>query len=192
MRTSIPFLLLVAICVVPAHATVTVITNPQQWQSAVSSYSTLTFTDLPHQTVVTTQYSHLGITFTDGNDLTHISPSFPSDGHGLHSSDDPQLGSIHMALGPPRFWLAFDFIGTFRVDLGNQGQVFFTSAQYSAGFTPFVGFISTEPFDAAIARDWFDPTVAVDNIHFGPAIPAPGALVTLSLGVIAFAGRRRR
>jgi hypothetical protein len=182
----------VAICVMPANASVTVITNPQQWQSAVTSYSTLTFTDLPHQTVVTTQYSHLGITFTDGNDFTHVSPSFPSDGHGLVSTQATGFANITMSFPERTYWLAFDYVGGLQVELFNNGNLIFTSNTYLAGFNPFVGLISTEPFDLALAHDWFDPTVAVDNIHFGPAIPGPGALTLLGLAPIALTGMRKR
>jgi hypothetical protein len=191
MRTFIPFLS-VPICVLPANANVTVMTNPQQWQSAVSSYNTLTFTDLPHQTVVTTQYSQLGITFTDGNDLTHVSPSFPSDGHGLHSTQATGFANITMSFVGPTYWLAFDFIGGVQIELFQSGNLIYTSNMYIADVTPFVGLISTDPFDLALAHDWTDPTVAVDNIHFGPPIPAPSALFAMCIGLLTRVSRRRR
>ena len=36
-----------------------------------------------------------------------------------------------------------------------------------------------------------DPTVAIDNIYFGPPIPAPGALAILAMSLCVVPGRRR-
>lgn len=172
-------------------AQVTAITDPIQWQDAVGSYTTIEFTEYPEFTPITDQYAHLGITFTDGNDLIRIS-SFPTDDYGLVSSDGfGNLGTIHISFAEPTFWLGFDFLGGLQLELYSDGQLIFTSNQYLAGFTPFVGFVSTDSFDAAIVRDYNDPAMAIDDIHFGPPIPAPGALSLLGVAVVFAIGRRR-
>jgi hypothetical protein len=62
---------------------------------------------------------------------------------------------------------------------------------YVAAFIPFVGFYSTTPFDAVIAQD-VDGVVTLDNVYFGPGIPAPGGLAVLGLFAAITASRRRR
>jgi hypothetical protein len=183
----------IAIIGVPTNASVTVTTNHQQWQANVSAHTTIDFTDQPNFTTITTQYAQVGITFTDGNDFVQVTTSFPTDSHGLISTDGfAQLGTVHMSFALPTTSLAFHFIGGLQIELYNMGRIVYTSANYSAGFTPFVGLVSTIPFDAAIVRDYDDPTIAIDNIYFGPPIPAPGAMTLLGIGALALTAKRRR
>jgi hypothetical protein len=176
-----------------AVAQVTAITNEAQWQNAVGSYTTLDFTSYPEFTIITDQYVNQGVEFTDGNDFIFTTGSFPSDGHGLVSSDGfGSLGMIHMSFSQPQYWLAFDFIGHLQIELYNDGDLIFTSSEYVAGFTPFVGLVSTMSFDAAVARSFSHPTISIDNMHFGPPVPAPGALALICLCAATAAGRRNR
>lgn len=134
-----------------AAAQVIETTNHTVWQNSVQSYTTLTFTDLPNFTIVTTQYSSLGITFTDGSDYTFATTSF-ADGHGLVSNDGfGNLGTIHMSFAQPMHWLGFDFVGGLQVALYFQGELLYTGGPHAADFGPFLGFVSAQPFDAAIA-----------------------------------------
>ena len=90
--------------------------------------------------------------------------------------------------------IAADFRGGLRYDLFSEGELIYTSGNF-AGSGPghFAGLVSTIPFDSAVLTDWNRNQVFVDNLHFGPPIPAPGAI-----GLIVFAavgplhGRRRR
>jgi MYXO-CTERM domain-containing protein len=173
------------------HAGVTVITDPQQWQDAVQSYTSVTFAGFPQHTHITDQYAHLGILFTDNNNLIHNSPSYPSDASGLSASQPAGFATIDMAFAQPIYVFAFDYIGGLQFELFHEGELQFTSGVYHADFGPFIGVISTKPFDAVIAHDWLDPTVSLDNIHFGPPIPAPGALALFGLALF-LTGRRRR
>jgi hypothetical protein len=191
MQLLITFVIALAVLANTCRAQVTAFADPTQWQFAVGAYITIDFTDYPEFTVITDQYADLGVTFTDGNDFIGVS-SFPTDTHGLASTDGfGNLGTIHMSFTQPQHWLAFDFLDNLQLDLYNDGELIFTSNQYSAGFTPFVGFVSTDPFDAAIVRDYNDPTVAIDNIHFGPPIPAPGAVALFGLARILIRRRQR-
>jgi hypothetical protein len=176
----------------PAHATVTPITNKNQWLSAIGSHEFIGFTGFPEFTTITTQYQEQGITFTDGNDFIFITGSFPSDGHGLVSSDTSFPGTVHMSFEQPRYAIAFEFTGRIQIELYENGSNIFTSIHYVDGFTPFVWFLSTVPFDAAIALDPVDSILTLDNVYFGAAVPAPGALLGLAFGSMCVVGRRRR
>lgn len=168
-----------------ASAGVTAITNKQQWQAASGQY-------LPAFTVVTDQYAPLGIQFTDGNDFIRVSGSY-SDNHGLASVDAPgDVGRVHMSFCEPIYAIGFEFLDVLVIDLLSDEELLFTSNWYVSGFTPFVGLISTVPFDAVIARDINQNVMTIDNILFGPPVPAPGGLLTLGVGAIILAGRRRR
>lgn len=167
----IPIVASILVWVNSAGADVTVFTNKPQWQSTVGAYTTLTFVEYPVFTIITNQYHDQGIDFTDGNDHVITSSSY-SDNHGLRSFDGfGNLGTIHMSFSQPRYSLGFDFIGGLRIELYSQGEPIFTSGPYNAGFTPFVGLVSTIPFDSAVVWDYADAVVAIDNIHFGPPVP---------------------
>ncbi len=186
------FVAALAVLAGTCRAQVTAITDRTQWQSAVGPYTSVTFEGLSDFTIVTDQYAEQGILFTDGNDFVRTTGSY-SDGHGLVSTDGfGNLGMIHISFLQPVQSIALDFIGSLQLALYNDGALIFTSNQYVAGFTPFVGLISIAPFDAAVVFDYNDPTVAIDNIHFGPPIPAPGTLALISLSAAASAGRRKR
>ncbi len=176
-----------------ARADVTVFTNASQWQSAVGSYTTIDFTDYPEFTTITNQYEHLGILFTDGNDFIFETPSFPSDSYGLVSSDGfGNPGEIHMSFTQPQHYLGFDYIGHLQIRLYSGGRLVFESVLYNAGFFPFVGVVSTDAFDAAVARRPLHDIVAIDNLHFGPPIPGPGMLPLLAIAGIVAVQRKRR
>jgi hypothetical protein len=168
----------------PAYGSVTVYTNKQQWETAVGSFSSITFTGFPEFTIITNQFEHLGIVFSDGDDSIDFSASFPSDGHGLVSNEVGTPGTIGITATGDLHAFGFDFIGYLQVDLLNEGSLLFSSSSYHADFAPFFGVVSTDPFDEIFARDWHDGTVALDNIHFGPPIPAPHTFVLLGAGLL--------
>jgi hypothetical protein len=57
------------------------------------------------------------------------------------------------------------------------------------GVGNFGGLVSTEPFDRAVIWDYGD-NVAIDDLHFGPPIPAPSAAALIG-GALLGARRRR-
>lgn len=181
-----------AICLsvgMPAHtfATVTEYTNKPAWQSTVgNNYSSIYFTGYPNNTFITTQYSSLGIVFTDGNDSIQLTPSFITDGAGLTGNN-----IIHISFSAPMFWIGADFPDALEISLYNQSSLIYTSGKFGGGGVGFFGgLVSTNPFDSVVLLKPAGGDVSIDNLHFGPPIPAPGALALL--GAACFFGRRRR
>ena len=171
-----------------AGASVTEYTSKVLWQSDVPSYTTVGFDELPLFTLITNQYVNLGVLFTDGSDYTHgfSFNTFPNDGYGLNGAFDETT----LVFSQPMYTIAIDYPGRARFELYYGGALIYTSSDFGgSGVGFFAGLVSTHPFDRVIM---YDPTGGffIDDLHFGPAIPAPGAL-----GLIALAGavtRRRK
>lgn len=174
-----------------AGADVTVYTNKSQWQAAAGSSTFIGFTGYPSDTIITNQYAAQGLLFTDGNDFIQNSPSW-IDGSGLLSTEftSPYGGRARLSFSQSRRDIAVEFPGTVVIELYAGGQLTFTSTYYNGAFTPFVGLHSSTPFDTAILYDGFDPVLAIDNIYFGPAVPAPSVITLFAAG--ALTPRRRR
>jgi hypothetical protein len=157
-------------------------TNKAAWQNAVGSYSTITFTELPANTWITTQYSHLGISFTDGSDQVAYMPgAFLNDDHGLNGAFDEST----LTFSQPMYTIAIEFPGRAQLELYYLGQSIYTSSEFGgSGAGWFAGLISDQPFDEVFM---YDPTGGffIDDLHFGPAIPAPGVIaVLLTAGLV--------
>ncbi len=174
-----------------AVASVTAITNKQQWLDLVGHHTFIGFTEYPEFTTITTQYASLGVVFPDGNDFISESGAY-GDNHGLVGVDPTIPGRIGMSFDLPRYAIAFDHTDRTQVELYSNDQLIFSSILYSGGFTPFIGFVSTVPFDRALALDPIGLVVTLDNIYFGPPIPAAPALAALALAALFPTSRRRR
>jgi hypothetical protein len=171
-----------------ALATVTEYTDKPQWESAAGSFTTIHFTELPDNSLVTGQYAPLGVTFTDGSDYVYHSSSFIIDGAGLNGA----INSVSLAFGNPMHSIAIDFPGLVLIRLFVQGQLTYTSSDFGgSGLGHFAGLISDAPFDAA---QIFGPSgnVFIDDLHFGTPIPGPGMLSTIALAALLAGPRRRR
>jgi hypothetical protein len=164
-------------------------TNKAQWISAAGSFTTLTFTGFPLNTNITTQYSSLGATFTDGVDLVQFAPDlYLNDGWGLNGAFD----STTIVFSTPMRTIAAEFPGIVQFRLYNQNQLIFISMGFgTSGVGHFGGLVSDQPFDKIIVSD---PTggLFVDDLHFGPGIPAPSALALFGLAALRGRSRRRR
>jgi hypothetical protein len=171
------------------RATVVEFTNKSLWQTAAGSYTTIHFTELPNGTLVTNQYANLGVTFTDGSDYILVQPTtFLNDGAGLNGAFD----SVSLAFASPMQSIAIDFPGSAEIDLYSQGQLIYASTDFGgSGLGHFAGLISDLSFDAARI---FDPEggVFIDDLHFGPPIPGPGALPVIATGLLAMSRRKGR
>ncbi len=182
---------LLALNAVTARAEVTVYTSKPDWQAAALSSTFIGFTGFATDTIITNQYADFGVHFTDGNDFIGNGPGW-SDGSGLYSTDfvSPYGGRIHLAFDADLNAVAFDFHGSILVEFYRHGQLIHASAMYSAAFTPFVGFFVSDAFDAAIVYDGDDEVVAIDNLYFGPAVPAPATIALLAIAGLT--SRRRQ
>ena len=180
--------LLIFGCVQTTRAAVVEYTNKAAWQNGASGYSTITFTELPANTWITNQYAHLGISFTDGSDqVVYMPGAFLNDDFGLNGAFD----SSTLQFSQPVHSIAVDFPGRTTFKLYYQGQLTYTSTDFGGGGAGwFAGLISDRPFDKVVM---YDPTgdFVVDDLYFGPAIPAPGALALAAVAG-AFTSRRRR
>lgn len=173
-----------------ARGSVIETTNSEDWEQGLFPYQTISFTEFASGTIITDQYSDLGIMFTDGNDLLiNNATSFPQDGFGLRGGINGANDVIHISFTSPHYAIAAFYPGAMRIELYNDGSLIYTSSDFGGiGNNFFGGVISTTPFDAAIIRDWFDSTMFIDNLYLSNvAIPAPGAL-----SLLAFASLLRR
>ena len=189
IRLTFRLLVLAALAcpALPAHAGVTEFSDRAEWEAAVGAFTTIDFTGFPAFTIITDQYQDLGVTFTDGNDVTFFTPSFVNDNWGLDGN-----GDIHLSFERPQGWIGVDFPGDVRVLLFSGGELIHFSSFFSAGpdgVGGFAGLVSTELFDAAVILDRVDDAVFIDDLHFG--VPAPGGLMLLALAGI-WPRRRRR
>ena len=168
-------------------ADVNVFTNSTQWQSAVGDYSTIDFTGFSNNTVITDQYEDMGILFTDGLDfIYHNNNIFLNDGIGLRGGIPH---SITIDFTVPIQWIAMDFPGRLWVELYFKGRLTYNAGPFgSSGPGHFAGFQSTQPFDKVRLFNAAASEANIDDLHFGPPIPAPGVLALAATG----ARRRRR
>ena len=76
-------------------------------------------------------------------------------------------------------------------ELYSNDTLFYTSGIFGVGGAGnFGGLISDQPFDQVRMYDFLDVIMFMDDLHFGPPIPTPGAFVPL--GLLLLARRRRR
>jgi MYXO-CTERM domain-containing protein len=192
MKLPIGVPLLVATSVLlmarPLTAQVVEYTNFAQWQSAAGSYTTITFTEYQHFTIIADQYESLGAIFTDGNDFIYEAGIglFPQDGFGLAGNFE---SPISIAFATPQTSIAVHYPAAVQFELTFQGTLISTT-QFSTVTGFFAGIVSAQPFDTVVLSNWFGSNTNIDNLYFAPGIPAPGALALL--GVAALGARRRR
>ena len=158
-----------------------------EWQGVVGAYMKIDFTGFAECTVITDQYSHLGLLF--GGDLIDYDPSGYQDDWGL----DGGFGILH----PIEIWfaepvtaIAADFLGDVLIELYSGGELVYTSS-YFGYYSKFAGLVSAEPFDAAKILDPSDEAVFIDNLYFAPPIPGPSALGLLGIAFVGIVRRRR-
>jgi hypothetical protein len=170
----------------PVRADIVEYREKQDWEAAVGEFTTIGFADLPDGTWVTEQYAHLGVHFVDGWDqVIYCEETYLQDGVGLAGGEQ-----IDLVFDAPLYWIATDFPGGLVIDLYFDGQLFYQSSYFgTSGLGNFGGLVSTEPFDRAVIWD-YDEGVFLDDLHFGPPIPAPSALPFVCAALLA--GRRRR
>jgi len=160
-----------------------------EWQSAMSSTTTIGFTGFPDGTLISNQYEAQGVVFESPHPFTLSGfDLFLEDGAGIVTNTFIQ--DIEVQWSQPQYGIATHFTGAIQFQLFDDNGMVYESDTFGVGTGLFVGFISTISFDRAVI---FDPTgigiVVIDDLHFG--VPAPGALGLFALAG-AIHGRRRR
>jgi len=176
----------------PAPAAVQNYTDDDRplWFDAVAQlgdYDTITFSELPAGTIVTTQYQQdFGVTFSGG--ISEFWPSqYPNDSYGFFAVP---LTEIHF--DTPHNWFAVDHPDFLIIELYRDDMLFYTSnPSGSHGIGDFNGVISDISFDEVRIFDPSDSLVGVDDMYFG-AIPAPGTFCMLIGFALTRASGRRR
>ena len=138
-------------------------------------------------TPIDEQYARLGVHFVDGYDFVLCCDyeTFPQDGAGLDGNE-----LVDLVFDVPMHSIAADFPGMLTIDLYYEGEFFYRSSVFGgSGIGWFGGLVSTEPFDRAVISD-YDDNVAIDDLHFGPPIPAPSAVFIV--GAALLTARQRR
>jgi len=175
-----------------AHAGLTTYTDRGAWFGDVSgagaAITSIGFDELGGLAIVTDQYQHLGVTFTDGNDSTRGEDFivFPRDGWGLDGNPD-----IAMEFDGLRNAIAVDYPGDVTFDL-YQGDEHVGSHDFIAGgFGNFGGLISSIFFDRVHLTDPVVGNATIDDLHFA-FIPAPAGLLILLPWTVLRSRIRRR
>ena len=178
---------IVLLLTISAQGSVTEYTNKPSWLVAAGPHTTIGFTGFPDGTEITYQYESQGVTFT--NPLTFIqlnASAYPNDGAGLKNNVE-----IAMKFAQPMTSLAVDYPGSVQFKLYNQNQLIYTSTYFGpTGAGNFAGLISTLSFDSAILLRPTGEGVFIDDLHFGPPIPAPGVVSLLGLAALVRCRRR--
>jgi len=153
-----------------------------------ANVSTVDFTGYPDFTPITDQWSHLGVNFSSSGSVVTSGPgptAFPNDLWGARGEPE-----INITFDAPIHWIAADLPGNMVIELYSNDVLFYTSGIHGGGGGGnFGGLISDLPFDSVRIYDDLDSIVAIDDLFFGPPIPAPATLAPLAL---LFLPRRRR
>jgi hypothetical protein len=185
MATSVVMAFVIGICASIARAEIVEYDEKDEWEAAAGSWSTADFTGFPDNTPIDEQYAYLGVHFVDGYDFVVLGSSFVNDGAGLDGNE-----VIDLVFDAPMYSIAADFPGFMIIDLYYDDELFYSSDVFGVGGVGnFGGLVSSEPFDRAVLTD--PPgQVFLDDLHFGPPIPAPSAFCIISAALLA--PRRRR
>jgi hypothetical protein len=185
-----------------AHAVLVQFTDKATYQAAVGPHQTITFVGLADGTVLGSQYSGQGVTFTDGDDTALTDPVFGDD---IFVTDDAgAFGSFFngmtLKFSTPINHIGVDFPGALKIQLYSGATLVGTSQDFGGSGEGFFGGVLDHgiTFDTVVLTDWLDDAVFVDNLYFGlAAVPEPstylaGALLALVFGLHGVRSLRRR
>jgi len=167
-----------------ATASVVLTGNYVNWQNAAGNSTKLDFVfDTPQ--VITDQYAAVGVLFPDGDDYAAPFDGPPgSDGWFLRDT----WGNLQTTFLFDDFQTAIGFSETsghfFKLYSGDA--LVYASPEF--GNNPFIGAISTVPFDRVVMSSSGGGPY-IDTFWFGGTVPTPGTIAVLAL---AFTGSRRR
>ncbi len=156
------------------HADVTLYGVQSEWEQDVGAFTFIDFTGFPEYTIITEQYSDLGIHFTDGTDEIALGSAY-SDGAGLFGGSFllPTMNhAINLKFDEPIHAIAAD-IGDLIFYLYDGDELIYESPLFGGGF---VGLLSSESFNKVMMVG--TGHTYIDNLYF-QAIPGPGSGVLL-------------
>jgi len=181
-------IVLAAVCTSIVVADIVEYRDKEEWETAAGSWSTADFTGFPMGTPIDEQYARLGVHFVDGYDFVVLGEGFLNDGAGLDGNE-----IVELAFDAPMYSIAADFPGFIGFDLYFNGQLFYTSTEFGVGgYGNFGGLVSSEAFDEAVIWQYGShPNVYLDDLHFGPPIPAPSVFCIVSAALVGVRRRRR-
>lgn len=178
----------------PVSGSLTVFTDHAAWDVAAGSATAIDFTGWETGTIITTQYEALGVTFIGADDFIWNNPAlFPSDGSGLKGGYLPDFTPLPIVLefDAPRSAIAANFKGSMGFELYLGGELIGASPPFSSVLQgSFCGVTSTVAFDSVVITGPGNGIPNLDNLFFGPAIPAPAT--TLLVAALGFVLPRRR
>ena len=181
-------LLLVAVTTRSQAAIITEFVSLGAYNAAVGAHTIITFTEVPIGSTLTSQYSGLGVTFSDGNDTTRSDSAFVVDGVGAAGN-----GRFDLSFSTQSTHIGAEFPGALRIELYNDANLLATSSDFAGSGSGFFGGVLSTPFNRVVLIDWFDDLVFIDNLHFGVPEPCTFTLTTLALlGLVAHGHHRRR
>jgi len=160
-----------------------------EWFDTVGAdnVTTIDFTDYPNETTLSDQYDHLGVTF-DGFNL--VTGPFPVDFHdswGLRIFNGNDL-----YFSEPINWIAADILGIVGFDIYSGDTLLHSAEAGHGGDGQFGGVVSDVAFDHIRIYNPVGFILGVDDLHFGPPIPAPASLAPLVMLICIRSRRRRR
>src|SRR5687768_13459154 len=124
-----------SLAAIASHAAVagfTLYEEFEPWAAAAGAYTTIGFTELPGDTILTDQYANIGVLFPTGQNFTVCCDStggFPIDGAGAYGIGDTFSDvPIVVAFDAPRYSVAYFFPGEIQIDLFLGGEQVFSSA----------------------------------------------------------------
>jgi hypothetical protein len=175
-------------------ATVLEFTDKEAWFASVGEVTTITFTGYAHGTPLIDQYIDRGVVFTTPAVFFYSPKGFPNDEWGAVRFGQ----TMRLSFTQPIAWVAVDHPANLYFRLFSQGEMIYQTDWPGFGENGtdkafFAGLVSSILFDELeIIRPPFGPfIVAIDDLHFGPPIPAPGVLVLLGIGALTFHRRER-
>lgn len=164
----------------------------QKWSASAGTFDTITFAELPPSTLVTTQYSEMGLMFvdydgnwTDGTSLV----VYPQDGYGL---DGEEVIDIHLT--KDAYAVAAHFPGILRYRLFLDAALVYDSDLIGGSdYDMFGGVMSSSVlFDRVLLSGQpFGDQIFLDNLYisFAP-VPGPSAMMLLAAAPLS-CGKRR-
>ena len=187
--TTMMILLTGAVLTTSASAEIQEYFSMDEWSGEAGEFTTIDFTGFEDGTFITDQLEDQGVVFTDDDNFINTGV-FP-DGAGLFDQETglPEPDDMWLEFSQPMTSIAVDFPGGMQIELFDDGNPIAKSS-FVDPFTDFFGITSQASFDTARLLDPAGGT-AIDNLHFGPPVPAPGALGLLGIAALMRCRRRR-